>query len=203
MKKNLLFNITFSLASFFTIALTAQNLSIGGAIKTEQGVNIAFVSVVLMDAQGTVLDSVMTTTGSYSFSNLSSGTYRLRLGKSVNPLNGVSTFDAVIAFRHLLGQAPVNSPYAVLSADINRDGAISVWDLVYARALILGIQQHLPDQQSWRFVRSDLSFQGVSNPFQLAYGTANTIVLAGSSLTSFNFVGYKVFDLNDTALPEN
>ncbi|NUO00721.1 MAG: hypothetical protein HUU01_08895 [Saprospiraceae bacterium] len=202
MKKNFLFSIVLGFALFMAQGLNAQNLSLGGTISTEQGLPVGMVSVVLMDDQGVVLDSVMSA-GTYSFSNLAAGTYRLRLGKSVNPINGVSTFDAVLASRHLLGQAPINSPYAQLAADINRDGTISVWDFVFARMLILGIQSDFSDQQSWRFVRSDLSFQGVSNPFQLAYGTSNAITLTTGDVTSFNFIGYKIFDLNNSSVPGN
>jgi len=202
MNKKQVFSTIVGFALFFANTLNAQNLSLGGTIRTEQGNNIELVYVVLMNNQGIVLDSIVAQ-GSYIFNNLAAGTYRIRIEKRANPLNGVSTFDIVLATRHLLGQVPINSPYAVLSADINRDGAISVWDFVYARMLVLGIQSHFPNQQSWRFVRSDLNFQGVSNPFQLAYGSANTITLTDSDVSNFNFIGYKVFDLNDTALPED
>ncbi len=201
MKKQLFVCIALSVATFFATNSMAQNLSIGGSIKTEQNVLVEQVTVELTNDQGVVLQSVVSN-GNYLFSGLAPGNYRVLPAKTVNPLNGVSTFDIVLGSRHLLGLAPIASPYAVLAADINRDGAISVWDFVYARMLVLGIQPDFQDHQSWRFVRSDLSLLA-SNPFPLAYGASNDITLTNSDVTNFNFIGYKVFDLNNSAAPEN
>ncbi|MFM9946562.1 MAG: hypothetical protein ACKV1O_01360 [Saprospiraceae bacterium] len=200
MKKNLLLHTILGFASFFSVALNAQNLSVGGTIRTEQGVDIKNVSVVLLNDQQVVLDSIVVN-GSYSFNNLPEGNYRLRISKTLNPLNGVSTFDMVLVSRHILGMAPIASPYARLASDINRDRKITVWDLVYARSIILGINTHFPDLQSWHFVPANLPLQGLTNPFVLAYGTANTVALTatGSNFTEYSFIGYKVFDVNNTA----
>ncbi len=200
MKKNLLLPTILGFASFFSIALNAQNLSIGGTIRTEQGADIKNVSVVLLNDQQVVLDSVVVN-GSYSFSNLSEGNYRLRISKTLGPLNGVSTFDMVLVSKHILGTTPIASPFALLASDINRDRKVSVQDLVHARRLILGIITHFPDLQSWHFVPADLPLQGLTNPFTLAYGTMNTVSLTtgGSNFTEFSFIGYKVFDINNSA----
>lgn len=205
MKKNQFFNTILGFASFFSVALNAQNLSVAGTIRTEQGMDINNVSVVLLNDQQVVLDSIVVN-GSYSFSNLPEGNYRLRISKTRNPLNGVSTFDMVLVSKHILGIAPIASPYALLAADINRDRKITTWDLVYARSLILGITTHFPDLQSWRFVQADLiPLPGHANPFDLVYGTANTVSLTatGGNLTNYNLIGYKVFDVNNTATPED
>lgn len=204
MKKNLLFHTTLCFAFFLSVALNAQNLSLGGYIETGQGMGITNVSVVLLNDQDVVLDSIVVN-GIYNFSNLSEGNYRLRISKSLNPLNGVSTFDQVLVLRHILGIQQIGSPYGVLAADINRDRKITVWDLVYARSLILGINVHFPDLQSWRFIQEDLSFPGHTPPFDLAYGTPLTVSVtaAGGNFTSYSIIGYKVFDVNNTASPED
>lgn len=204
MKKNLFFYIILGFSSFCSVALTAQNLSLGGTIRNEHGLDIHKVSVVLLNDQQVVLDSIVVN-GSYSFSNLPEGNYRLRINKTANPLNGVSTFDMVLATKHILGLTPLQSAYALLAADINRDRKLTTIDLVYARILILGIAPHFPDLQSWRFIPADLSLPGLTNPFDLAYGTANAISLtvAGGNISDQNFIGYKVFDVNNTASLED
>ena len=189
MKKNLFFYIILGFASFCSVALTAQNLSLGGTIRNEHGLDIKNVAVVLLNDQQVVLDSIVVN-GSYSFNNLPEGTYRLRISKTVNPLNGVSTFDMVLATKHILGLTPLQSAYALLAADINRDRKLTTLDLVYARKLILGISVHFPDLQSWHFVPADLPLPGLTNPFDLAYGTANTVSLSatGGNLTIYNLI---------------
>ncbi len=42
--------------------------------------------------------------------------------KDDNPLNGVTTYDLVLMSRHILGLEPLNSPYKMIAADVNKSG---------------------------------------------------------------------------------
>ena len=86
--------------------------------------------------------------------------------KDDNPLNGVSTYDLVLISKHILGLAPLNSPYKMIAADANKNNSITTTDIVEFRKLILGIYNELPNNTSWRFVDAEYAFPNPANPFQ-------------------------------------
>ncbi|MCC6281708.1 MAG: hypothetical protein IT262_13965, partial [Saprospiraceae bacterium] len=81
-----------------------------------------------------------------------------------DPLNGVSTYDAVLMQKHILNIEPLNSPYKMIAADINRSGAITTFDIVLMRRVLLGIDQNFYNNTSWRFVPRAHVFP-TANPF--------------------------------------
>ena len=114
-----------------------------------------------------------------------------------NPLNGVTTYDLVLTSKHILGILPFTSPYKMISADANKSGSITTFDIVELRKLILGIYNGLPNNSSWRFVDSSFVFPNPLNPFQT--GFPDSIQL--NSPKPYNFIGMKVGDVNNTAVP--
>lgn len=91
--------------------------------------------------------------------------YRITPVKDNDPLNGVSTFDLVLISRYMLGVDTFKNPYQIIAADADRNGMITMNDLIELRKLILGIYTDLPDNTSWRFVPSDFEFPFPKNPF--------------------------------------
>lgn len=124
--------------------------------------------------------------------------------KSINPSNGVTTYDLVLISKHILGIEPLSSPYKLIAADANLDGAVTTADIVLLRKLILGIIPELPHKQSWRFVVKDYVFPNLSNPFQPPF-PETYLVPATDDFRYYNidFIGVKIGDVNDTASPEN
>lgn len=124
--------------------------------------------------------------------------------KTINPSNGVTTYDLVLISKHILGIAPISSPYKLIAADANFDGAVTTADIVLLRQLILGIIPELPHKQSWRFVRKDYQFPNPANPFVPPFPDRYYVKPADTALPGqFYFTGVKIGDVNDSADPNN
>lgn len=123
--------------------------------------------------------------------------------KTDNPLNGVSTLDLLLINKHILGQLPLDSPWKILAADANKSGTITTFDIIELRKLILGIYDSLPAQKSWRFVLDTFTFPNPQNPF--ATILPETAVLGPLELPgdTVSFRGFKIGDVNNTAIGSN
>jgi len=119
--------------------------------------------------------------------------------KDDNPINGVSTYDLVLISKHILGQTPIQTPYAMIAADINKSGSITTYDIVELRKLILGVYTAFPVNTSWRFVPQAFVFPNPSNPFETAfpeYISESLPLVYGD----YNFTAIKVGDVNGNAI---
>ena len=117
-----------------------------------------------------------------------------------NPLNGVTTYDLVLISKHILGSEPLNTPYKMISADANKSGSITTFDIVELRKLILGIYDTLPNNQSWRFIDRSFTFPNYQNPFQT--DLPDTLTVDEWNCTdAYYFTGVKIGDVNNTAIP--
>ncbi len=126
------------------------------------------------------------------------GNYTVTPEKNDNPLNGVTTFDLVLISKHILGIEPLNTPYKMIAADVNKSGSVTTFDIVELRKLILGIYSELPENTSWRFVDKAFDFPNLLYPFQTNFPEFKVV----SSLPSqnVNFRGIKIGDLNLSAI---
>jgi hypothetical protein len=120
--------------------------------------------------------------------------------KDDNPLNGVTTYDLVLISKHILGIEPLNTPYKMIAADANKSNSITTFDIVELRKLILGIYTELPNNTSWRFIDKAQSFANPQNPFIAPLKENISVANALTNMTSENFVGVKVGDVNGTAV---
>jgi hypothetical protein len=120
--------------------------------------------------------------------------------KNDNPLNGVTTFDLVLISKHILGTAPLNSPYKMIAADANKSNSITTFDIVELRKLILGIYLNLPNNTSWRFVDKAYVFPTLNNPFVPQF--PENIAEPNLQMSALNedFVALKVGDVNGTVV---
>jgi len=112
-------------------------------------------------------------------------------------VNGVSTFDLVITMKHILGNQLLDSPYKIIAADVNRDGKISVMDLIFLRQLILGQVITFPNSDPWIFVNADYEFSDPTNPFPELENAMN-MILQNIPEDPASFIGIKVGDLNNS-----
>lgn len=128
--------------------------TISGQVTMPNAVGVCEVLVLLVDANGVILDQEMTQDdGVFSFENQAAGQdYSLEFLKEGNAANGVSTFDLVLMSRHILGVEPFSSTEQELAADVNNSEFITTLDLVYCRKVILGIDAEFPNATSWKFV---------------------------------------------------
>ncbi len=122
--------------------------------------------------------------------------------KDDNPMNGVSTFDLVLISKHILGFEPLNSPYKMIAADINKSNSVTSFDIVELRKLILGIYTDFPQNTSWRFVDRDFVFTQPDNPFaSVPFAENISVANALATFTDLDFIGVKIGDVNSSVIP--
>lgn len=189
-----------SLEGMERISQTLSSLS--GFVKTLKGQGIAGVTINL---DGTVKKSTVTdTSGAYQFVNLSpSGNYSLSLEKDFNDKNGVNVLDVVVISKHILGIQPLDSPLKLLAADVNNSKAVTVLDIINIRKLILGVDSEFTGVPSWRFIPADFQFSDPENPWDDFLSSKVSVPKLDSNLLNFNFIGYKIGDVDLTADPKN
>jgi len=173
------------------------------ATETNKGVEEAKVSIGGVSVSVPFSFQYFTdTSGRYSFINTIplAASYLISPFKNDNPLNGVTTFDLSLISKHILGIAPLNSPYKMIAADANKSNSITTFDIVELRKLILGIYQNLPNNTSWRFIDKAYVFPTLNNPFVPQF--PENIAEPNLQMSALNedFVALKVGDLNGTVV---
>lgn len=178
-----------------------QFWDINGFVRTENDLPVGQTVVRLT---GPVIISDTTgVDGKYSFSAVPEGQgYKISPGKNIDFDNGVTTFDLLLMTRHIIGVAPLDSPYKIIAADANRSGHVSTLDVIFFRKLVLNIDLVLANNTSWRFVPEQYEFPEPNNPFFEDF-PEDIILESLSGDTVLNFVGIKIGDVNGTVNPAN
>ncbi|MCB0648256.1 MAG: T9SS type A sorting domain-containing protein [Saprospiraceae bacterium] len=188
--------VTLSLVDNQNACDTTSNLTIGGTIAIESGNKVPGIEVTL-DAKLPEYPRKTQTdqAGAYQFEQLPSGfDYTVTPKLNANARNGVNTLDLVHIQRHILALKKLSSPYKMIAADANKDGAIRVEDLVALRKLILGVYDELPESESWVFV--DGNQEMTDKPWPFNEMVAHTSL---SENKADNFVAVKVGDVDGSA----
>ncbi|HOY05710.1 MAG TPA: HYR domain-containing protein [Saprospiraceae bacterium] len=180
--------------------------TVAGALVTEEqeGVEDASLelAVVTSNGQQGMVNISSNDAGAFMFPGAVplAGDYTLTPTKDNNPLNGVTTYDLVLINKHILGLAPLTSPYKIIAADANRSGSITTFDVVEIRKLILGLYSELPNNTSWRFVDKSFVFPEPSNPFQTMFPENISVQDVQSDHLADDFVGVKIGDVNNSVI---
>jgi hypothetical protein len=106
----------------------------------------------------------------------------------------------VFLSRHILGVAPLDSPYKVIAADADRNGAVTALDQIHLRKVILGIADAFPNNTSWRFVKADYEFL-TNAPLTENFPEWAAVDNVLSEDMDVDFIAIKVGDLNGDANP--
>lgn len=134
--------------------------------------------------------------GKYKFSNQPIGAdFLVSAKKDGDYLNGVNTLDLLKIQKHILGLVKLESGYQMIAADVDNDKAIRVSDLVELRKLILGVNEKLPYNSSWRFVDARQSMGETPWPFNevMSHGELKT------NIDGDKFMGVKIGDVDGGA----
>ncbi|GJM32461.1 MAG: hypothetical protein DHS20C18_14620 [Saprospiraceae bacterium] len=178
------------------------NDAIEGTILNESGEAIVNVVIQLDGPEGLQYDTTGVD-GLYRFEDLTSGaTYSIQPMKDYNYGNGVSTVDLIHIQKQILSVAALDSPYKLLSADVNLSGNISTLDAIKIKKVILGTATSFDGATSWQFIPEDYIFIDSENPFNENIPQETTIATL-NGLHSVNFVGFKSGDVNVSADPGN
>ncbi len=176
---------------------------ISGGVSTYWGIPMPGVKVNLSNSGGSAFSVFTDSSGQYIFENVTGGfTYSVSPERDTNDLNGVTTFDLVLISKHILGIEALNSPWKMLSADVNNSKSITTTDIVEARKVLLGINPSFPANTSWRFFPESAVFPDPNNPFSSVIPPSNIVInnLQANFLLA-NFKGLKIGDTNNTAAP--
>jgi hypothetical protein len=112
--------------------------------------------------------------------------------------NGLTTYDLVLIYKHILGITPLNSPYKILAADANLDNQVNMDDLVLIKKWIQGTngQQKGP---CWRYVPKYFVFPDPQHPFSSPFPekiALSNIHDPNVEWFSYDFIGVKLGDVN-------
>jgi hypothetical protein len=174
--------------------VTQNRVVVKGNIQTETIEGVSNASMLLSGNEQMI--QVTNNDGAYTFNDILAGSsYTLSGAKNDDYLNGVSTLDLVLIQRHILGVSKLNSPYLLIAADATKDGKITASDLVELRRLILGVNDKLTSNDSWRFIDKGYQFPDPTNPF------ANTIkesyeIFEINADMNIDFMAVKIGDVN-------
>lgn len=180
--------------------LVRDRVNILGEVMNEKGERIEGVT---MQVSGDMEMTEMTDISGQYLLDLPKGkNYIIEPIKTINPLNGITTFDLILINKHILGIAPFSSPYQHIAADVNKSGTITAFDLVQLRKLILNLIPDFPNNHSWRFIDRAYEFK-TNTPAKEDF--TEHIELNGGLLNQieFNFIGIKIGDINGSAAPNN
>lgn len=174
--------------------------SVSGWVRTELEEPISEVNVRLSNIDPEQTDG----SGTYNFDALPMGVdYTIAPEKRQNILNGVSTFDLFLINNHILTTQPLDSPYKIIAADIDRSGAVTTFDVLILRKLLLGVETELPEgQTSWRFIPSDFEFPDPTRPLRNEFPEYININDLNDNIANANFIGVKIGDVNNNAILE-
>lgn len=170
---------------------------LAGHIATEQGQSVAEVRVrpsVSMSYEMMTADD-----GNFYFEINPGLDYDLTPTNDNEWVNGVTTFDIVLITRHILGIDEFDSPYQRIAADANGSGNISTLDILALRRLILGLNDNVAGNTSWRFVAGDYTFPDPADPWAEDFPeTIPMPAFTGEYMTA-DFVAVKTGDVNGSA----
>ncbi len=172
---------------------------LGGTIVTETGKPI---EDVVVEQSGDPYELTNTDgEGIYEFTSAQlHRDYTIIPSKDGDYLNGVTTLDAVLIQRHILGIQPLNSPYKLIAADVNNSGTITSIDMIHLRKLILGADPVFSSNSSWRFVDSDYEFPVPTNPWFEAWPEVIYLEDLSGCQEDLDFIGIKIGDVNNSAI---
>ncbi len=180
---------------------TVEMASISGNVEDEMH---AMVSDVQLNLSGTnPLTATTADDGYYGFMNLPlNQNYTVTPERNDDALNGVTTFDLVMISRHILGVAPLDTPFKIIAADANNSESVTTLDLVTLRRLILNIDTEFTNNTSWRFVDMSYIFPDANNPFLTDFPEVVSFNDLDASEVA-NFMAVKVGDVNNSAIANN
>ncbi len=179
------------------------NANITGSIVTGQNQAVGSVNVSIQGSNnpGQPQNALTSSNGLFTFNVTPGDNYSIQPSKTIDPRNGVTTFDLVLISRHILGVEKLDSPYKVIAADANGDNKVTTFDIIEFRKLILQIYPELPNVPSWRFVEKSYIFPDPDNPFVPAFPEVINLNDVQGSLSDNDFIGIKTGDVDENADP--
>lgn len=180
-------------------ACPSAPITLAGIVETEAGEGVQDVLLSVNHPSGS-LTATTISTGAFVFPELEEGEdYTLHASFDSDHGNGLTTYDMVLIARHILGVQPLDSPYKIIAADINRSNSVTTLDLVELRMVVLNHQEEFSNNSSWRFVDAAYVFPNPQNPFEEPFPEAIHYNNFIAGLPPASFIAIKVGDVNGSA----
>ncbi len=172
-----------------------------GIIYTPVDSAVADVEVQL---SGGMLDTTWTgAAGEFDFQLLPEGQdYLVTPFKDGDDLNGISTADLIMLKKHIMGIDTIESPYALIAADLDNSGIIDETDQNLLLALVLHIDTVIAGNSSWRFVDGNYVFPDPANPWSAPFPESIVLDSLVATADSLQFIAIKIGDINCSIVPE-
>ena len=171
---------------------------VAGAVQTEEELEIPDVQITA--SNGAAPPTTTGANGTYDLNLAGGGDYSLLPERNTNPLDGVTSYDLVLITMHVLNVLPLDSPYKIIAADVNKSGSVTTLDVVALQKLILLLDLEMPNgNTSWRFVDAAYQFQDPDNPLAESFPEVFSINNLAGDILNADFVAVKVGDVNGTA----
>ncbi|MBK6902393.1 MAG: T9SS type A sorting domain-containing protein [Saprospirales bacterium] len=171
-------------------------VAIGGNISTEESEPVDGVAV---EVNGGTFSTFTDNAGLFNLAVPEGGDYSVAALHDVAPSNGVTTWDLVLISRHILDVQPLTSPYKIIAADANHNESVTTLDMVAIRKVILQLEDHFPNNTSWRFVDKDFVFPTPTFPFLSPFPEVINFNNLATDQLFADFVAIKVGDVNSSA----
>lgn len=113
-------------------------------------------------------------------------------------LEGITTKDLILIQQHLLGTGLFSDPRQFIAADVDRSGSVSTRDIISLRKLILGLEQRVPGNTSWRYLDAAYQFRDPSDPLKETFAESCQLQ-SNSGIHPVSFTAIKVGDLSGDA----
>ena len=171
---------------------------INGEMRTETGDMTKDASTDLYFNGNVMKNAMTTTTGKYSFLDLTlNQEYMVKPVRNNDLLNGVTTADIVKIQKHILGVESLSTPYKLIAADVNKSGGITAADISEIRKAILGVNATFSKSNSWEFVPANYTFADATNPW--AYPNFVNAKLT-TEQNIVDFIAVKIGDVNNSVV---
>ncbi len=173
-----------------------NTISIAGRVITEDQVSIKEIDVNI-NCDGVTKRTITDEQGNFILPSLEMyKNYEIVPHNNKNWTQGISTLDLVMVQRHVLGASKLTSPYKIIAADANNDQKVSVADIVALRKLVLGQDNNIANNNSWRFVKKSYVFPDPKNPWP--FDESAVFNALDNSQMSTDFYAIKIGDINGT-----
>ncbi|MBP8238416.1 MAG: hypothetical protein KAX50_00515 [Saprospiraceae bacterium] len=175
--------------------------SISGMLRRENGAPVQGMEVQVLG--GMQQNNMTNNSGQYLFEQLPAGQSYTVEGISTfdYPFDCVSTFDLILIQRHILGIQPLNSPYKIIAADVNRSGTVTILDMILLQMEILAIQNPA-EQLVWRFIPADYEFPNPANPWSEVFPEQIDFEDLWGNHPDQDFIVIRVGDVTNCSTPD-
>ena len=177
--------------NFLTVIKESCMANISGIVISQTGLGLVNFEVTL-NGSTTIRTAA---DGSFEFENVPTmRNYEITVNENTPVLSGITSFDLVLMRRHILGLSTFESPYQTIAADANSDGRVTTFDILELQRIILGINEGLPNDRSWRIVNLTGSTNDVLDPS--SFEESATIENFATDVTNLDFLGVRIGDVS-------